>query len=282
MTSNLKFALLIGVVTFVAGAGMGLAQMEGPQPPDGPMQGLTRSHDRLADRLVHEFDNNHDGKVSHDEMNRAIGARFSAATRRAPAMSLDQFVALHQDEFRRHAAETFRRLDWDGNAALSVAEYAAPQRVRFLTMDEAGTGSVSCAPPQQTDNRARSGSNYGGRGGFGLSGFCMDNDTNRDGKVTRAELDASAGKRFSAATGGASAMNGGQYLASLQQWFRSSNARTFHRLDRDGDGKLTVQEFAGNELRLFVRLDRNKDGVLSSDEMRPRVASNRGDRRSYD
>jgi Ca2+-binding EF-hand superfamily protein len=45
------------------------------------MQGLMRSHGRLADRLLHEFDINHDGKVSHDEMNRLSGR----ASRRPPA-----------------------------------------------------------------------------------------------------------------------------------------------------------------------------------------------------
>ena len=79
MKTRLKIALLFGAVSIVAGAGFALAQMEGPQPPDGPMQGLMRSHGRLADRLLREFDINHDGKVSHDEMNRTIGARFAAA-----------------------------------------------------------------------------------------------------------------------------------------------------------------------------------------------------------
>ena len=277
MKSTVKLALLLGVVTFVAGAGMGLAQMEGPQPPDGPMQGLMNGRAALADRLAREFDVNHDGRISHDEMNRTIGARFAAATRRAPTMTLDQFIALHQDEFRRHAAQMFRRLDWDGNGVLSVNEYVAPQRVRFLTMDEAGAGVVSCAP---RDNPRGASRNYSARGG--LSGFCLDNDVNRDGRVTRAELDNAAGKRFAAATGGGQALNANQYVAGEQGRFLSMNERTFRRLDRDGDGRLTVQEFAGNALRLFARLDRNKDGVLSSDEMRPRAASNRRYARRYD
>ena len=122
-------------------------------------------------------------------------------------------------------------------------------------------------------NDTRGRQRYGGRsfGSFGVAGFCIDNDLDSDGRVTRSELDRAIARRFAAATGGASTMNAGQYMADQQKRFQDMNARTFRRLDRDGDGKLTVQEFGGSELRLFARLDRNKDGVLTADEIRPRV-----------
>jgi Ca2+-binding EF-hand superfamily protein len=44
----------------------------------------------------------------------------------------------------------------------------------------------------------------------------------------------------------------------------------FKRLDKAGDGKLTMAEFAGPPLKLFARLDRNNDGVITADEMKPR------------
>ena len=289
MKTRLKIALLLGAVSIAVGAGLAWAQMEGPQPPDGPMQGLMRSHGRLADRLLHEFDVNHDGKIGHDEMNRTIGARFAAATRHAPTMTPDQFVALHQSEFRQHSAEMFRRLDWKGDGRLSPDEYAVPQRARFMMMDKDGTGTVSCARANQADYRparepsqgkgnirhARSQS--GSRGNFGLAGFCFDNDLNKDGKVTRAEFDIAVGKRFALAANGAVAMNVDQFASDLERRFRDSNARTFKRLDKDGDGKLTLAEFAGSELKLFARLDGNKDGVIVADEMRSKFRA-RGDR----
>jgi Ca2+-binding EF-hand superfamily protein len=289
MKTRLKIALLLGAVSIAAGAGLAVAQMEGPQPPDGPMQGLMRSHGRLADRLLHEFDINHDGKITHEEMNRTIGARFAAATRHAPTMTPDQFVALHQSEFRQHSVEMFRRLDWKGDGKLSPDEYAVPQRARFMMMDKDGTGTVSCAsakpadyrpvrkPPQDTGNMRHQRSQFGSRGNFGLAGFCFDNDLNKDGTVTRAELDTAVGKRFALAANGAATMNAGQFASDLDRRFRDSNARTFKRLDKDGDGKLTLAEFAANELKLFARLDKNRDGVIAADEMRPRFHA-RGDR----
>jgi Ca2+-binding EF-hand superfamily protein len=289
MNSQLRIALLIGVVTIAADAAY--AQLEGPLPPDGPLQGIARSRGPIADRLLDAFDVNHDGKITHDEMNRTIGARFAAATQHAPSMTLDRFMSLHQDEFRRHAAETFRRLDWEGDGRLSLADYGAPQRVRFMTMDENGSGTVSCA---QAQNPTRNGGNRVGNrnrgqrrssarsfGTFGVAAFCFDNDLDRDGNVTRAELDRAIAARFKAASGGAPTMTAGQYMAEQQRRFQETNARTFKRLDRDGDNKLTVQEFAGSELRLFARLDKNKNGILEPDEIRPRVRT--ADRsRGYD
>jgi Ca2+-binding EF-hand superfamily protein len=289
MKTRLKIALLFGAVSVLAGAGLALAQMEGPQPPDGPMQGLMHNHDRLADRLLREFDINHDGKVSHDEMNRTIGARFAAATHHAPTMTLDQFAALHQAEFHKHTLEMFRRVDWKGNGRLSLDEYAAPQRARFMMMDKDGTGTVSCAPAKQADYRSarkpsqgegdkpRAWEAFGSRGNFGLAGFCADNDLNKDGKVTRAEFDIAVGKRFALATNGAATMNADQFANDLYRRFTDSIARTFKRLDEDGDDKLTLGEFAAGELKLFARLDKNKDGVITSDEMRPQFHA-RGDR----
>ena len=288
MKSRLRIALLFGAVSVAAGSGLAWAQMEGPQPPDGPMQGLMRSHGRLADRLLHEFDVNHDGKITHAEMNGAIGARFAAATRHAPTMSPDQFVALHQAEFRLHSGEMFRRLDWKGDGRLSADEYAVPQRARFMMMDKDGTGTVSCAPagrmeyrparkPSRDKGNARQArTQFGSRGNFGLAGFCADNDLNKDGNVTRAEFDVAVGKRFALAANGAAAMNAEQFASDLERRFRDSNARTFKRLDKDGDGKLTLAEFAANELKLYARLDKNKDGAITADEMQPRFRARGG------
>ncbi|HEY0281126.1 MAG TPA: hypothetical protein VGC27_00710 [Rhizomicrobium sp.] len=287
MKTKLKIALLLGAVTVAAGAELAMAQMDGPQPPDGPMQGLMRSHSRLADRLQHAFDLNHDGKITHDEMNQAIEARFAAATHHAAAMTPDQFAALHRAEFRQHSGEMFRRLDWNGDGGLSADEYAIPQRARFMIMDKEGMGSVSCAPamraghvrkpPQEKANARRARTQFGSHGNFGLAGFCADNDLNKDGTVTRAEFDAAVGKRFALAAGGAAAMNAAQFAGDLERHFRDGNAKRFKRLDKDGDGKLTLAEFAANELKLFARLDKNKDRAITADEMKSKFRAG-GDR----
>lgn len=248
-------------------------QMEGPQPPDGPLVGLQRSHDRQDQRLIRNYDLNHDGRVTQDEMNRTLGARFAAATKHTSGMTVEQFIALHQPEFRQHAAEIFRRLDWDGNGKLTLAEYGQAQRVRFISMDDTGAGFVSCAQRQQVPSRDRKTPRGYNRSNYSLAGFCFDNDLNRDGTVTRTELDKAVAGRFSAASGGAGFMTVAQYTASEQEQFVASNNRTFQRLDKDGDGVLTIAEFAATPLRLFARLDRNHDRALSPDELQPRAPS---------
>lgn len=297
MKTSVMMSLFLGALTIAAGTGLASAQLEGPMPPDGPMQGLMRGHSRLADRLLESFDKNHDGKVSHDEMNRAIYAQFMAVTHGAPTMTQDQFIAMHMAEFRQHASEMFKRIDWRGTGKLSLEDYAAPQHARFMMMDKDGSGSVSCAasnnpkPAQDYGNsdssdqqdrprgrgrssgRGNSGRGSFGRGGFGLSAFCAENDQNRDGKVTRAELDNGINARFAAASHGAKVMTFDQYMAEEEQRFHDANVRTFDRLDNDGDGKLTLAEFASSELRLFQRLDKNQDGVLTPDEMKPRFGA---------
>jgi Ca2+-binding EF-hand superfamily protein len=268
MKSSLKIALLLGVVTFISGAGIGAAQSA--RTDQGPAAGLDRGSERGADRLLREFDLNKDGRVTQDEMNRTLGARFVMATHHEPKMSMDQFMAVRANAFRQYNEAMFRRLDWNGDGKLTLAEFAAPQRIRFVAMDRDGAGFIWCAL-RETE----------GNGRAGLSRFCTDNDLNMDGRVTRAELDGSISKRFALATGGAQSMTPAQFAVSEQQRFALANARTFRRLAADGDGMLTIREFADAELKLFARLDKNRDHVLAPTELRTRFArSGRSERRS--
>ena len=286
MRNSTKAALLFGVAALLGGTGLAVAQMDGPPPPDGPMQGLVH-RDRLADRLLAEFDTNHDGKITHAEFNNVLGSRFAAATRGAKLMSADQFLALHQPDFAKHTAEMFHRADWNGDGRLTLEEFAAPQRAHFEMMDRGGTGIVSCNPvvganyqpggqPQGDRGRHGFGGGPRGFGGFGRARFCSEADLSRDGRVTRAEFDTITAKEFSAVANGGSTMTLAQFTADEAVRYRDINAKMFKRLDTSGDGKLTLAEFAAPPEKMFDRLDRNHDGVITPDEMKPRFAR-RGD-----
>ena len=293
MQKRVKLTMLLGAAALIGGTTLALAQMDGPPPPDGPMQGLMH-RERLSDRLFAEFDTNHDGKVTHAEFNNVLGSRFAAATHGAKVMTSEQFMSLHQSDFAKHASAMFRRLDWNGDGHLTLEEFVAPQRAHFEMMDRDGTGTVSCSPLQHADFRTDANradvagrehhgdwhghdghqgreARFGGRGfgGFGLARFCNSADISRDGTVTRAELDTITNKEFAAATNGAAAMTLAQFTQQELGHFRDMNDKMFKRLDKDGDGKLSLTEFSAPLEKMFDRLDRNHDGVLTADEMKP-------------
>ena len=292
MKRNTQIALLLGASAILAGTGLAFAQMDGPPPPDGPMQGLLH-RDRLSDRLMNDFDLNHDGKVTHTEFNTVIARRFSQATHNAPGMTLDQFTSIHLVDFQKHAGDMFKRIDWKGDGRVTFDEYLAPQRAHFEMMDRDGIGVIECgsggfqraafqSPADgQSDDQGtggRRGRAAGGRGfgGFGKARFCEEADLNKDGRVTRAEFDASVAAHFKAAAKGAQTMTQAEYFADELERYRDINAKMFKRLDKDRDGKLTLGEFAAGEERLFARLDRNNDGTLTEDEMKPRFGGRGG------
>ncbi len=289
MKHSAKVALLLGVAAILSGSGLAFAQMDGPPPPDGPMQGLMhRDGGRLSERLAAEFDLNHDGKITHTEYNTVIANRFGKAVHGGKGMTYEAFVALHMPEFQKHTLEMFKRIDWKGDGKITLDEYAAPQRAHFEMLDRDATGVVYCAKASAGGNAGGDDQGFGGgkgrrgggggrgAGGFGLGHFCFVNDLNQDGKVMRAEMDQAIAKHFAAATKNKGVMSGGEFYADQLADFQDMNARMFKRLDRDRDGLLTLQEYAASEEKLFARLDKNGDGTITQDEMGSRFASRGG------
>lgn len=228
-----------------------------------------------------QFDTNRDGKLTHDELNRAIAARFSAATHSARAMTLDQFVSSRGGNAEQRIAQEFHRLDWNGDGKLSFDEYAGPQRARFEAMDRDGKGSESCADDtvQHASYRPQSFR----RSSYGRARFCEENDLNHDGMVSHAEFDSAEAKRFASSTAGAKMMTLAQFTTETLARYRQSDARIFGYLDRDHDGRLTLEEFAASDENLFTQLDKNGDGVVTRDEMASGGSSyfTRGHRQTY-
>src|SRR5579862_4898231 len=178
MSRGIKAFLAAGACVLALGSDAVFAQRDAAGP-EGRMQSRTYEPGQFASRFFEEFDLNHDGKVTHDEMNKALAARFAAAAH-GGAMTSDQFAQMRLPQFRQRTAQMFRRLDWNGDGRLSLDEFAGPQRARFEMFDPDGKGSESCAPGSVHDAGYRPDAGRYVQRGFGRTQFCAENDLNHD------------------------------------------------------------------------------------------------------
>jgi Ca2+-binding EF-hand superfamily protein len=281
MQPRLKFVLLLGAV-LATGASAAVAEMN-KTPPAGQFGGYHSYGGRIGGRFLSEYDLNHDGKITRDEFNRAEGAHFASMAHGQP-VNAQQFAADAVKKHRDRVAQQFRRADWNSDGKLTLEEYQAPLRAKFSYADRKTPGVVSCAPRSANSNFGarfganNDGQNNGRRRGMSSRGLCFGNDVNQDGKVTRAEFDASTAKQFAAITHGGKTMSFDQYAGVDQGKFLSVNARIFKHLDDNSDGKLTLAELAAPHQKQFARFDANHDGVVTRDEINaaPRSNYNRG------
>ncbi|HEY8698692.1 MAG TPA: EF-hand domain-containing protein [Rhizomicrobium sp.] len=102
-----------------------------------------------------------------------------------------------------------------------------------------------------------------GRGhGRGPGRFFAEYDLNRDGKVTRDEVNKVVAQRFAQATSGAKAMNQQQLADSRTRSARQHIEDAFRRSDWNGDGKLTFDEYANPIRARFARADKQAAGFI--------------------
>lgn len=120
------------------------------------------------------------------------------------------------------------------------------------------------------------GGRHGPRHGFGFGpgfhrgfGLMEQLDTNKDGKLTQAEIDQARKDRLAKFD---TDKDGKLSLAEFQAlWLDMTRKRmvdAFQRLDDDGDAQVTESEYLAPTERLVARMDRNDDGALSRDDMR--------------
>lgn len=272
MKKTIRYALLAGAAV-VAAIGAGAATMQAPPKAGSPQyHAQGRGHGRGPGRFFAEYDLNHDGKVTHDEVNKVVAQRFTQATGSGKAMSQQQLAEARSRTAQQHVLDSFRRSDWNGDGKLSFDEYANPIRARFARADRQTAGFIVCHPPgspaAQTGGRAATTGRRGGsHGSRGAAGFCPRDDLNHDGKVTRAELDKALTQQFSAAAKGGASLSREQFVAMEETRSKSTSGHMFQRLDQNHDGTLTLAEFGASQQKMFARLDKNNDGVITRDEL---------------
>jgi hypothetical protein len=96
-------------------------------------------------------------------------------------------------------------------------------------------------------------------------------DANKDGRLTLEELDTDRAQQFAKFDrDGDGRLSADEYQALWLDAARERLARQFRADDRDHDGSVTVAELKQRSADLIRRRDLDKDGALTADELRPR------------
>ncbi len=115
-----------------------------------------------------------------------------------------------------------------------------------------------------------------GRGGeHGAAIFEMF-DSNGDGRVTQAEMDALRAERFAEADANSDGLLSAEEMAAFAEARRAERdanrrsqriGRMIDHLDKDEDGMISLEEIsAEGPARMFERLDSNEDGAITREE----------------
>ncbi|HWK34944.1 hypothetical protein [Sphingomonas sp.] len=177
------------------------------------------------------------------------------------------------------------RGDANGDGRLTRAEFLAGAEARFARIDTNHDGVLSRDERRAGFRAMRPmpgrampmGMQRGGIGGRMLAGL----DADGDGRISRAESDASAARQFQALD----TNNDGRIDAAERKAADGGPgpgpgmARMLDRLDRDGDGIITRAEYDAQSKARFDRMDTNHDGFIDAAE---RDAMMQGMRRGPD
>lgn len=200
--------------------------------PDMQQRGMPGNPEE-AERIFNLLDTNHDGKISLDEW-----------------LKREEVLKRVQDE------ERFKRADKEGKGALSLDDFkqllSEQQRMR-------GMGRPNMPGMQGSMPGMQGGTPSGMQGGM-PGGMPSPAQQFQPGQTQ--QQGQQPGRPGEAAPQG-----GQQQQIPAQQISPEERAkRMFQRFDKNGDGKISQEEFPGPPER-FKALDKNGDGSLTEDEL---------------
>ncbi len=116
----------------------------------------------------------------------------------------------------------------------------------------------------------------GGKGGKFGEKFIERMDTNGDGAVTQAEIDAKHAEKFAEFDANKDGQLSEAEFSALEEARRQERHKAhFQRIDADGNNVVSADEFGGRSSKMFERFDKNNDGKLTADEMSKRGKGHR-------
>jgi hypothetical protein len=96
-------------------------------------------------------------------------------------------------------------------------------------------------------------------------------DTDGDGQVELTEVEANAAKRAAEIDANADGrIDATELQAHHDKLRRLASEKRLLRFDADGDGSVSVDEFASGQSERIAKLDSNADGVISGAELKSR------------
>lgn len=134
-------------------------------------------------------------------------------------------------------------------------------RTKALTAAAAAlvVGGLALAGPSLAQRGA-----MGMMGGLGAEQLLREVDTDNDGRITQAEIDAAVNARFARFDADANGrLSLDEFTALWADITRPMAVRAFQFMDPNGDAGVTKAEVDEKTGRLVQRFDRNGDGVLS-------------------
>ena len=106
-------------------------------------------------------------------------------------------------------------------------------------------------------------------------------DTNRDGKIDAAEIEAERAARFAAVDRNKDGtIDQAEFEQMVEQRRQQAIQARFQRSDADKSGTLSAAEFDKRSADMLTRLDTDKDGAISLEEMRAGMKRHGGKRHS--
>ncbi|MEM7244377.1 MAG: hypothetical protein AAF533_03485 [Acidobacteriota bacterium] len=164
-------------------------------------------------------------------------------------------------------ADSFKKLDLDGNGEISQAELLAHVEQRMKTGDTNGDGVIS-----QDEWRSARGERRDRLAKRGGKGRLARLDANGDGQVDWDEFKVTAEKPNRADT------NGDGIVERSEIPDDERSLRRFEKADLNGDGRVDFAEREDGLREKFAKLDQDADGLIALDDIRQRSRSQRGER----
>lgn len=287
------------------GLGIGFVGLSAPAQVGNPgqlIQSLDANNDGTIDKgevpesahpqfekVLKLADTNKDGKLDRDEL-RTMARKLRDA---GPAMRKGD--AAPAAAGAGNPQQRFKQMDKDGDGKVSKSEFTGPEAL-FDRLDADKDGSIS--KDELPKPGAGPGTGGGGEGKSFLLNRLKGMDKDGDGKVAKSEFTGVAENfdRMDRDQDGSLSTREIEAAADLfAANFNPSNpaaakgkgaaknpaasgepgvfvAPRFKQMDKDGDGKVTKDEFTG-PAPAFGRMDKDGDGSLTMDEMRAFAAT---------